>query len=99
MRISDWSSDVCSSDLFIRAARNGFPVVIRCGFVAFDGANRAYGARTPAVGFEVKAVEAFSRHEHSPKDLGSTRPESPGWNERANEIGRATCRERVCQYV
>src|SRR3546814_2116612 len=34
MRISDWSSDVCSSDLAIDALRRGQPVVIRDGKAA-----------------------------------------------------------------
>src|SRR3546814_6829924 len=43
MRISDWSSDVCSSDLFVKDAAREFPggivvaVDARDGFVATEG--------------------------------------------------------------
>src|SRR3546814_3042220 len=74
MRISDWSSDVCSSDLA------GHPAPGRRG----AGAARGPGGpphrprRTPAV----------------PEGTGLQAADRP-----LREIGRASCRERVCQYV
>src|SRR3546814_2538828 len=69
MRISDWSSDVCSSDL--------------------DGA--AYHLVVPADRAplpKVRALEAWLLAEAAaPAALPAV------------EIGRASCRERVCQYV
>src|SRR3546814_8368085 len=74
MRISDWSSDVCSSDLRVRegkARRIDLPDQvfsrvhvddIACGVIAALEANAPPGAYNL-------------------------------------EIGRASCRERVCQYV
>src|SRR3546814_9430086 len=62
MRISDWSSDVCSSDLKAAVAVSRRP----------DNANR-----------EIAVLP-----------LGS----GPKRGARC-EIGRASCRERVCQYV
>src|SRR3546814_3368342 len=60
MRISDWSSDVCSSDL--RGLSLGFSL----SRAARSGACLSNGVQTgPPIG----------------------------------EIGRASCRERVCQYV
>src|SRR3546814_6678571 len=63
MRISDWSSDVCSSDLRDRCDSTG----------------------------------------HSPWAPSSTAPAgregATPWALRRAEIGRASCRERVCQYV
>src|SRR3546814_2860450 len=42
MRISDWSSDLCSSDLLHRGAReNPAPVRPRCALELFDGDRRA----------------------------------------------------------
>src|SRR3546814_10241921 len=41
MRISDWSSDVCSSDLAAHRVRRG-PSSVRCG--GFDLLRRAFGA-------------------------------------------------------
>src|SRR3546814_2678928 len=68
MRISDWSSDVCSSDLeaAFRAA---------LARMADDPALRA-------------AVGAANR-----------RVAAERFDESTMEIGRASCRERVCQYV
>src|SRR3546814_9619320 len=72
MRISDWSSDVCSSDLL---------GVVRTGtsrsFVVADIPGLIQGASEGA-----GLGHLFLRH------LSRTR-----------EIGRASCRERVCQYV
>src|SRR3546814_10827465 len=66
MRISDWSSDVCSSDLRpagppgqgVRSWRRGAPGA---------AGSRGHGRPCPPLA--------------------------------AREIGRASCRERVCQYV
>src|SRR3546814_3221251 len=67
MRISDWSSDVCSSDLYSWATTARF---------AFLGL---------ALLWSLRLVWR----------LTGLRTESP-WR---REIGRASCRERVCQYV
>src|SRR3546814_9288556 len=64
MRISDWSSDVCSSDL-----------------VKDAGSTKRSCALRVWVG---------------PRNRWVT---SRGVVERLREIGRASCRERVCQYV
>src|SRR3546814_3729935 len=69
MRISDWSSDVCSSDL--------------------DG--RALMAAI-AVGYEVAIRIARNMHPAS-RHRGFHNSSVAG------QIGRASCRERVCQYV
>src|SRR3546814_8442069 len=70
MRISDWSSDVCSSDLFARvrrySAKNG-PVDDHLAQV-LDTAQTQLAQQAP---------KFFDGHE--------------------GEIGRASCRERVCQ--
>src|SRR3546814_4374408 len=70
MRISDWSSDVCSSDL----------PEVRDRYI-----HRAMNARRIA-GRPGSAL----RHENHPL---------PDRGDSAMEIGRASCRERVCQYV
>src|SRR3546814_8899937 len=64
MRISDWSSDVCSSDLVESSEACAFNRLLISTDVA---------ARPPCAPYE----RAASRM----------------------EIGRASCRERVCQYV
>src|SRR3546814_987305 len=62
MRISDWSSDVCSSDL----------------------------AHVP------RQLPAIGRFREAARDSRRRRGLR---GKRAREIGRASCRERVCQYV
>src|SRR3546814_2516472 len=84
MRISDWSSDVCSSDL---------PDAVDDGLSASGGDVAGQGPASPgrraehrlpviAVDFAVHQV-----HRGSADEAGD------------EEIGRASCRERVCQYV
>src|SRR3546814_2520982 len=81
VRISDWSSDVCSSDLLShtkedqfwldrtqRAGPNHFPVLANTSF------------------YDVESRGPFESYQML-RDLGIP------------EIGRASCRERVCQYV
>src|SRR3546814_3047531 len=68
MRISDWSSDVCSSDLQHR---------------------RPDLARAQAAGDAFAALRLD--HAIFQRIVGVNRP--------AEEIGRASCRDRVCQYV
>src|SRR3546814_1445026 len=72
MRISDWSSDVCSSDLSSDdAIRHSHP----------NWLLRALRRDWP---------------EHWPQILVANNEQAPQW---LREIGRASCRERVCQYV
>src|SRR3546814_4546251 len=73
MRISDWSSDVCSSDLRKVLVIDG---------TADGGDNRKSGGRQFLV---VNVAEAGRRITIRPTGR--------------KEIGRASCRERVCQYV
>src|SRR3546814_10611341 len=77
MRISDWSSDVCSSDLLVCPAGN-------------------LPALQAAVDAGADAVYAGFRDETNARAF-------PGLNfdhaTLREEIGRASCRERVCQYV
>src|SRR3546814_4503372 len=76
MRISDWSSDVCSSDLLEHGA--------------------AVNVGNPHIIFFVPEADAVPLAE-----LGPRIESDPLFPERVNvnEIGRASCRERVCQYV
>src|SRR3546814_983253 len=73
MRISDWSSDVCSSDLFI-------------------------GRSTAAVtGMALASSSVFGAPAFI-QNLGKPNSKFNGVQIGA-KIGRASCRERVCQYV
>src|SRR3546814_8819112 len=98
MRISDWSSDVCSSDLefILRLLR--------------DDADDA-GARILAEQRRLRAAQHFDTLDvRKVADLGGRARAIDAVDEdadrrfdpcivRAIEIGRASCRERVCQYV
>src|SRR3546814_3664620 len=97
MRISDWSSDVCSSDLKrierVIDANGNEKVTIR--FILDDGhveeieANR----RKKRLQLAQDAVRRRRRDEGFDDDQIKVRRVF------AAEIGRASCRERVCQYV
>src|SRR3546814_4670719 len=80
MRISDWSSDVCSSDLVGEMTEIGEADGVLGFLGAFDRleVDIVDGLRAVAVDqIDVGAADAFD----------------------ARKIGRASCRERVCQYV
>src|SRR3546814_17388699 len=112
MRISDWSSDVCSSDLagllfthFVYNRR------VRRWYRSGDLARRVViaGMDDHAVSL---AHHLWLTRDESVRVLGLfctpteaslrlARPPYPilgGWVD-LEEIGRASCRERVCQYV
>src|SRR3546814_7326032 len=81
MRISDWSSDVCSSDL----SRHG----------AMDKV--CVGGWPPAT--LTLSHSAMSRMNASVFPGARRNISKVGMVIPAAEIGRASCRERVCQYV
>src|SRR3546814_2379433 len=122
MRISDWSSDVCSSDLEpdvsrqkmhvlpSPAARSAFPY----DYSRIESLVSSYVPQWRAMGFD--AVVAIARGGLVPALMASTELSVPlhalsysrtdrcvSWfttsKPPAREIGRASCRERVCQYV
>src|SRR3546814_3054500 len=84
LRISDWSSDVCSSDLFYKCFRGVQYADIPdrpYDFVFSDGPERRSSVNGDKL-FDLDLIHVVAR---------SDRP--------VREIGRASCRERVCQYV
>src|SRR3546814_20036813 len=115
MRISDWSSDVCSSDLLADGEMLRARLVI-----AADGAgsrvrellNVTHERRDYAQSAIVTAVR--TRRPHRGCAYERFTPDGPiallpkgdevnccslVWTTPAEQIGRASCRERVCQYV
>src|SRR3546814_4057946 len=76
MRISDWSSDVCSSDLPSRVLRQ----TRRWARFRGNGEERRNGGTGRQAGRQGRGRERWCAQHRS-------------------EIGRASCRERVCQYV
>src|SRR3546814_21194114 len=93
MRISDWSSDVCSSDL-----RHG-ETVYRCD-VSLPVRLQARGRRWPE-GRRQRHGKITHRRKGSrlaPGERAADRRNALA-DTMHGEIGRASCRERVCQYV
>src|SRR3546814_14533751 len=126
MRISDWSSDVCSSDLSIIFRLPGNPTERRGRRASSYRVDRAIGGDQSLLArasFQriamfhtddaVIAALAEPLDDRLIVDLARPRLEPPGIvpdldvgnlvpatvERRDQEIGRASCRERVCQYV
>src|SRR3546814_1377805 len=112
MRISDWSSDVCSSDLRLTVdARPGrgccFSLTLRPASAAAAGGLRAAGAPdgaaaivNPLAGAEVVVLEgpeAASLRKILVSWGAVVRPVAAGELAAVLEIGRASGGERVCQ--
>src|SRR3546814_13512647 len=120
MRISDWSSDVCSSDLAFAAGMADALIedAVRARIAQFGpeplGMDIAVGivemrvavretANVVETGLEVDGIDAHvdllgglvGRGEKS----GAGVPRFRDRGVQRQEIGRASCRERVCQYV
>src|SRR3546814_8908060 len=98
MHISDWSSDVCSSDLRARD-RRGKPHTRRTAHRPAPAHRRRPGfaqrSRTPA-----KIPSGLGGRVLIGK-IGGINTGKTGKTDgiQSTEIGRATCRESVCQYV
>src|SRR3546814_15515226 len=112
MRISDWSSDVCSSDLKTYTLTRGSYVLSERDQVenrsdaAWQGHVYRQLQRVPPVisssGFNNPERYSFAGAAwYSPDEKFEKRKFDQLAKEPLNrkEIGRASCRERVCQYV
>src|SRR3546814_2816667 len=110
MRISDWSSDVCSSDLARRQLRQRDGTVKRI-LVFFGGSDtmnqtpKAVEAikqlKRPDIAVDVVVGGAY-QHCAELQELMAGMPNIVLHRQvpyMAEQIGRASCRERVCQYV
>src|SRR3546814_16823833 len=123
MRISDWSSDVCSSDLPIRIYSLGSdpPVELvqtsvaivnswHLNFLAdpcrkatprqFDHVTVPRRCRIYNYGAVLKSADTRQAARRSTNDPRHDRDHpTPLMPSRRDQIGRASFRERVCQYV
>src|SRR3546814_3522703 len=89
MRISDWSSDVCSSDLAIRLLRVPKHVAGRRHVSRIRPTFDSPGIVTDELGETVLDLD--------PVAIAAVALRFAF--EYAQQIGRASCRESVCQYV
>src|SRR3546814_13320442 len=96
MRISDWSSDVCSSDLGDPFLQNIHGYLE--SMAAETGETALLAVREHAAVIYVDVVESSSPIRYSAK-VGDRRSLFTASSGKAIQIGRASCRERVCQYV
>src|SRR3546814_20877930 len=107
MRISDWSSDVCSSDLGDPGdpATDVGPVIDRAAYDKLMSYRDAVhdkwlktvpvpeeGLFVPPTLIEIDAIEELKQEWFGPILPYATWPSG-------KQIGSASCRERVCQYV
>src|SRR3546814_6604429 len=90
MRISDWSSDVCSSDL--EAAES--MVTMNRYSITYA---RALVAATPIE--QIVAGRRKSFKGLTDEQIALMERETANLDREFKKIGRASCRERVCQYV
>src|SRR3546814_11190927 len=88
MRISDWSSDVCSSDLPIRE----LALATNANRVLVDYLQTETYQSQPSIATLANAMDVGN-----PSNL--ERLEYLFGSFKHFKIGRASCRERVCQYV
>src|SRR3546814_14519426 len=105
MRISDWSSDGCSSDLATIAAFSCRPRSSLAESIAFCAVFIACSATSStcwrARRSELSAIFAKDARISSSRCLSACSCNQRSKLSRASvvEIGRASCRERVCQRV
>src|SRR3546814_19248554 len=85
MRISDWSSDVCSSDLMLALGVEA--TVIEGGNVVAEA-------------LAVRRDQVIERGDHASSGIAGDVDLASTVEARRDQeqIGRASCRERVCQY-
>src|SRR3546814_11915323 len=96
MRISDWSSDVCSSDLLA----GGHPMHVGQGREAeyhrLDGAGQPREGRRKDEGGELVLIDAVAQRNGAWLVVADRLQHLPEGG-MDGEIGRASWRERVCQ--
>src|SRR3546814_1220844 len=100
MRISDWSSDVCSSDVILETAepRKNIGNLTRARH-----AHAVDGTIVPAM-YRISVQKNLAgrrpkQTRNQMKQRGLSRAVGSDDGVTLTEIGRASCRERVCQYV
>src|SRR3546814_19064250 len=101
MRISDWSSDVCSSDL--GGCTSGYRLMMSAMDPplherVYEGLKEDYLAGHFVPGKKIDIQDLATRHRSSKNPVREAAFIMVGEGLLV-QIGRASCRERVCQYV
>src|SRR3546814_8887742 len=113
MRIRDWSSDVCSSDLF--AKRKSVAAILKevmtneaSVLMDSDASNKAadadmalqeLGADHAGIAYVTATLTVWDKDPAiAAEKLRLAEKVIQGRDFTCTEIGRASCRERVCQY-
>src|SRR3546814_16115662 len=117
MRISDWSSDVCSSDLLIAAAlrEQYFPYIclnpgasyrhLHDSLVNFLGNERPQIVLCMHEEHAIGIAQGWGKIMDRPlaaavhSNVGLMHASMGIFDAWCDQIGRASCRERVCKYV
>src|SRR3546814_13674395 len=114
MRISDWSSDVCSSDLLVYVLHPALLRHLQAAAQAdgeqsqtFGNDAGQYGRALTASGYEQAENAIFikcgiiliAQGQHLFTHRVADEMGFIGMSVGQPQIGRASCRERVCQYV
>src|SRR3546814_12850897 len=105
MRISDWSSDVCSSDLLaaysfavlFRAQRRDYPLVMFAAALGYAVTRLSGLWLLPEHGTFPLGVFSAGLVVTAASNIYARSANRPG--ELIREIGRASGRARVCKYV
>src|SRR3546814_1270208 len=100
MRISDWSSDVCSSDLLSMLMVLAIALGIGTSMTTLTVTRLLSGdpmpGRSDTLFYAQVDASPKSATRREPLDMIDYRSAVDLWSA---ELGRASCRERVCQYV
>src|SRR3546814_9460400 len=91
MRISDGSADVCSSDLGMRVLYHDIDAKLPLGNAHATSSLKRFLAQVDVVTLHVPGGKETANL----MDADAIAAMKPG----SIQIGRASCRERVCQYV
>src|SRR3546814_9651991 len=103
VRISDWSSDVCSSDLLVERVERRIVFVEQCGQPRLSGGKigcRLRAGRGEGEGQRSRRPEPVLRHHTLPLMFASDLDRLARHRHRGFldvQIGRASWRERVCE--
>src|SRR3546814_11667609 len=100
MRISDWSSDVCSSDLIkILRPEGEIDFLSGAGLTAQPSIEHVIDGARIQVETPAEILSKKLRYRGASLAVRDIFAIAAVAERRPAEIGRASCRERVCQYV